>query len=92
MNWLERGYEEHLIRVSSCDRASIPSAPICSSQILHAVLVSIIKLDNLRSKAKMRLIPGEEFLGVRQFEALGRILTVLEELCIVGSSSPRLLE
>jgi hypothetical protein len=92
MNWLERGYEEHLIRVSSCDRASIPSAPISSSQILHAVLVSIIKLDNLRSKAKMRLIPGEEFLGVRQFEALGRILTVLEELCIVGSSSPRLLE
>jgi hypothetical protein len=92
MNWLEKGYEEHLIRVSSCDRASIPSAPICSSKTLHAVLVSIIKLDNLRSKAKMRLIPGEEFFGVQQFGALGGRLAVFEELSGVANSGPSLLE
>jgi hypothetical protein len=60
--------------------------------ILNAALVPIIKLDNLRSEAKMRLITGEELSGVRQFETLRGRLTALEELSVVGSSCPWLLE
>jgi hypothetical protein len=62
------------------------------AEILNAALVSIIKLDNLRSKAKMRLITGEELFGARQFETLRGRPTALEELSVVGSSCPWLLE
>jgi hypothetical protein len=90
MNWLEKGYEERfnpgvLLRPGFDPlRSAVP-------KILHAALVSIIKLDNLRSKAKMRLITGEEFFGVRQFGALRGRLTVFEELSVVANGGSCLL-
>jgi len=93
MNWLQnKDTKGDLTRASSCGRASIRCAPIRGSRSLYAVLVSIIKFENLRTKARMRLIPGEEFFGVRQFGALRGRITIFEEFCIVASSGPWLLE
>jgi DNA-binding winged helix-turn-helix (wHTH) protein len=62
------------------------------ADVLYAALVSIIKLENLGTKARMRLIPGEEFFSVRQFGALRGHITIFEEFSIVASSGPWLLE
>src|SRR6266480_1712907 len=88
----KKALKNDLIQVSSCVLASIPSAPIRDSRSLYVALVSIIKLENLGTKARMRLIPGEEFFGVRQFGALRGRITIFEEFCIVASSGPWLLE
>jgi len=74
-----------LIRASSCDQDSILSDPIRDSRSLYGRLVSIIRLENLRTKARMPLIPGQKFFGVGHFGAPGECLTVLEELYVVAS-------